>query len=335
MAPKRPFDRLPAYPGARQMMADDDDDGNAEEPRGNGDEDDGKFSDKPVGGGKKGKGGDDDGKFSDKPRAGSKKGDRADDDDRPRSRGKSSSGADVAKAAGMSVGVIVLIVGGIAGCCLCVPAILIALMVPAVQKVREAAARTMATNNMKQIALASHNYHDVNQMLASPRSRNADLSWRYELLPYLDQAPMFQMIDPNAAWDNPANAAFKDQMPNLYDFPGDGPQGMQRSNTKFQYFTGPGTMFPDPNTQIKIAEIIDGTSNTILFAEATTPVPWLKPADMALQPKGPIPVPPRFMAAMCDASVQMFDRGKVNDDTLRLLINPRDGQAIPPGAFGP
>jgi hypothetical protein len=310
LAAKSPFDGLPSWPdaahamlpGARQMMAGDDDEGDAE------DEEDEKPS------GKKGKG---------------------DDDDRPRKKRKGDSGGgDVAKAAGMSIGMILLIVGGVAACCLCVPGILIALLLPALSKVHDAAARAQATNNMKQIALSCHSYNDANRSLPSPRMQTADLSWRVEILPYIDQGMMFNQIDGNAAWDAPVNAPFRNQMPMTFGFPGEGPQGMERSNTKFQYFTGPDTMFPDPKTKITLMEIKDGTSNTFLFAEAAAPVPWMKPADMALAPKGPIPAPPgRFLAAMADGSVRMIDRGKVTDDTLRLLINPKDGKQIPPGTF--
>jgi type II secretory pathway pseudopilin PulG len=321
-----PFDGLPIYPdaahamlpGARQMMSGDDDEEDEDEGKGKSDDDDDDG---------KGKGDDDDG-----------------DDNRTRKR-RSSAGGDVATAAGaagMGIGMILLIVGGIAACCLCVPAILVALLVPAVQKVREAAVRTQATNNMKQIGLACQSYHDTHRTLPSPRMKNADLSWRVEILPYVDQMPMFNDINninnmnnnKNVAWDAPAYAAFKDRMPNLYDFPSDGPQGVERSNTKFQYFTGPETLFPEPNTQITLLQIKNGTSNTILFSEAATAVPWLKPADMALQPKGQIPVPPgRFMVAMCDSTVRVIDHGKVKDDTLRLLINPKGEQPIPPNVF--
>jgi hypothetical protein len=329
LATKSPFDGLPIWPdaahamlpGARQMMAGDDDD-----------EDD----EKPSGKKNKGEDDDDDGKFSDKPRAGGKGGKRRDDDDdddRPRSKRKGSGGSDVGAAAGMGIGMILLIVGGIAACCLCIPGILVALLVPAVQKVREAAARTQAINNMKHIALSCHGYNDANKALPSPRMQTADLSWRIETLPYMDQFDMFNRIDKNAAWDNPANAAFKSQMPMTFDYPGEKP-GIETSNTKFQYFTGPDTMFPDLKTKINFGQIPDGTSNTFLFAEAATPVPWMKPADMALAPKGPIPTAqPRFLAAMCDATVRVIDRGKVNDDTLRLLINPKDGKVIPLGTF--
>src|SRR3982750_2406398 len=81
-------------------------------------------------------------------------------------------------------------------------AILIGLLVPAVQKVREAAARTQCANNMKQIALATHNYHDVNKKLppgyvgpAVNEGNNAGSAWSYFgtlpfLLSYLEQDPL-------------------------------------------------------------------------------------------------------------------------------------------------
>jgi hypothetical protein len=79
-----------------------------------------------------------------------------------------------------------------------------------------------------------------------------------------------------------------------------------------------------------IHEIADGSSNTFLFAEAQTPVPWSKPADMAVTPNGPLPLPPdQFLAAMADGSVRMVNRRGVNDQTLRLVIDPRDGQRLP------
>jgi len=90
-------------------------------------------------------------------------------------------------------------------------AILIALLLPAVQQAREAARRTQCKNNMKQIALAVYNYHDthgvfpVNYSLRNilgntndgPAIANSARSWLQFILPYVDQAPLYNKIDFN------------------------------------------------------------------------------------------------------------------------------------------
>jgi prepilin-type N-terminal cleavage/methylation domain-containing protein len=86
-------------------------------------------------------------------------------------------------------------------------AILIALLLPAVQQAREAARRTQCRNNLKQIGLALHNYHDVFRMFPPGKITNpADtqcqgwiagnaMSWRVMILPYIDQAPLYNTIN--------------------------------------------------------------------------------------------------------------------------------------------
>jgi prepilin-type N-terminal cleavage/methylation domain-containing protein len=95
-------------------------------------------------------------------------------------------------------------------------AILIALLVPAVQKVRTAAARLQSTNNLKQLALASHAYHDAYKYLpfngtasVATKTDNQSGSWGYQILPYMDQLPLYngQTGALPATW-NSAVAAF-------------------------------------------------------------------------------------------------------------------------------
>src|SRR5512135_1528420 len=80
-------------------------------------------------------------------------------------------------------------------------AVLIALLLPAVQQAREAARRSQCKNNLKQIGLAMHNYHDVANCFPvsigwnQNQSRNGAFSDKVMMLPYLDQAPMYNLIN--------------------------------------------------------------------------------------------------------------------------------------------
>ncbi len=69
-------------------------------------------------------------------------------------------------------------------------AILIGLLLPAVQKVREAAARTQCTNNLKQFGLAFHAYHDANSMFPYESTPTSSTNWVISLLPYMEQQNM-------------------------------------------------------------------------------------------------------------------------------------------------
>ena len=111
-------------------------------------------------------------------------------------------------------------------------AILIALLLPAVQQAREAARRTQCKNNMKQLGLALHNYHDVHNAFPSGwiavdnrvQSAHDGLNgagWGTMILPFIDQAPLYSKFDANLAIHDPANIAFIDNVLPAWQCPSD------------------------------------------------------------------------------------------------------------------
>lgn len=73
--------------------------------------------------------------------------------------------------------------------------ILIALLLPAVQAAREAARRSQCTNNLKQLALAFHSYHDVYQIFPLPGMLANQLGWTSSILPFIEQKAIFDQMD--------------------------------------------------------------------------------------------------------------------------------------------
>lgn len=92
-------------------------------------------------------------------------------------------------------------------------AILIGLLLPAVQKVREAAARAKCSNNLKQLGLALHSFHDVNGVFPAAYeqiplpSGNIAHSWTPRVLPFIEQEPLFRQYRFDVSWDQGSNTA--------------------------------------------------------------------------------------------------------------------------------
>jgi prepilin-type N-terminal cleavage/methylation domain-containing protein/prepilin-type processing-associated H-X9-DG protein len=86
-------------------------------------------------------------------------------------------------------------------------AVLIGLLLPAVQKVREAAARSQCQNNLKQIGLAIHNYHDAHQTLPPSRLGVQYASWFVLILPYVEQSALYSQWDTTKTYYLQAPAA--------------------------------------------------------------------------------------------------------------------------------
>lgn len=245
-----------------------------------------------------------------------------DDDDRPRRRPSGDGGGGALKVIFIVLGVVLLVSlvcgGGLVG-----------LTVYSVGKVRNAASRAYAQNNMKQLALAMHNYHDTHgHMPASLPTKDGKpgLSWRVALLPFLDQGPLYNQFKLDEPWDSPNNIKLLDQMPRLFV---NQRMAHPMNHTCYRVFVGGGAMFehgkktrmgsfgkPRPDE----IYINDGLSNTIMFIEAADTVPWTKPDELTYSPTGPLPAlgvvgETTFTIAFADGSVRSLNR-----DTAQNMI---------------
>jgi hypothetical protein len=187
------------------------------------------------------------------------------------------------------------------------------------------------TNNLKQIAIAFHNYHDTNgELPANQHSKDKKplLSWRVQILPYIEQDHLYKQFKLDESWDSDHNKKLIDKIPEVYmPVRGKADKGM----TFYQVFGGTQGLFR-PGARPTLATIPDGSSNTLLVAEAAKPVVWTKPSDLEFDGKT---VPAlggmfdgKFHAAMGDGSVNRF-RKNVDADVLRILIDPADGMVLP------
>lgn len=203
-------------------------------------------------------------------------------------------------------------------------AVLVGLLLPAVQAVRRAAARLQCQNNLKQIALACHNYHDTNETfptalsVPAPGPGGRHTSLFVELLPHLEQGPMYARWDfsatvnnlqlPNGPGavrlavlvcpaatirDNPTSAG-AGQAVGITTYAGNGgtrPFPLETATVDGVFHTTGAKSKPGPGQRpVGLLEVTDGTSNTLLAGERRVSDPALD--SYLTAPVAPTPDPP-------------------------------------------
>ena len=254
----------------------------------------------------------------DRPRRRKRRDDDDDYDDGPRKK-KSGGG-------GMVAIIIIVVVVVILGCG---GLVAIGLLLPAVTKVREAAARMNELNNMKQVSLGVLNYQSQNGKFPEAEK---NLSWRVEILPYLEQENLFRKFDPNQPWNAGPNQPMADVAIKTYISPLDEPGTVQ---THYRVFTGTDTAF-DPNLMRQRPYptcFMDGASNTLLAVDTAETIPWPQPKEIPFTPNGSFPElgnakRAQGLAALCDGSVKAFEKKAMNDNLLRSLVTANGGEAF-------
>jgi len=154
---------------------------------------------------------------------------------------------------------------------------------------REIAARD-AKENFHRVALALIEHAKENGDIMTPqaiydrKTGKPLLSWRVAILPQLGEADLYKQIHLDEPWNSPHNRRFWSRMPAAYELPGLPSSG---GMTAIQVFTGPETSFEGREGRKYPGGFSDGTSNTVLIAEAAVPVNWMRPEDLDMKKVDP------------------------------------------------
>ncbi len=225
--------------------------------------------------------------------------------------------------------------------------VMAALTLPAVSSAREAAQRSQCQNNLKQIGLAMHNYHDAYKcfppaVITDDTGRPMQ-SWRTAILPFMEQQSLFDQYDSNEPWDSPKNRPLGDVAIPAYHCPDDTSPPTQTSYVMIVVPQGTGqplSIGNEPNRVTKAADVKDGLSNTILVVEVCdSGIAWSEPRDMTLDElragvnaPGANGIRSHHPGGACvllaDGSVRFLSE-TMDMELLRILAEMNDGQAVP------
>ena len=214
-------------------------------------------------------------------------------------------------------------------------ALLVCLLLPAVRTARPAAYRAQCANNLKQVALALHDYENYHHALPPAWIVDADgkplHSWRTLILPFIGEQRLYETIDLSKAWNDPANAEAYKTGVHVFRCP---MATCPENHTTYLASVATNGCFRLTEPR-HFSEISDGLSNTLMVIEvpAEQSVHWMSPVDadeslvMGLGAQSKLTHNGGMNAALCDGSVR-FLRADTPAATRRALISIAGGEEI-------
>jgi len=197
------------------------------------------------------------------------------------------------------------------------------------------AQRTVSINNLKQIGLAMHNFHDVHKHFPIADGAGSDgkpkLSWRVHILPFIEEHALFQQFHLDEPWDSEHNKKLIESMPAIYRTPGS--RLHQKHMTNYLTVRGKDMAFP-PATKTSMAHLRDGTSNTAMVLEVSDEraVIWTKPDDFEPDKDDPLKGvvglrDGKFLVVFADGSVRTLS-ASLNKDAVRAMFTRDGGEVV-------
>lgn len=203
---------------------------------------------------------------------------------------------------------------------------------PLIRKAREEAKAMQTMNNLKQVALAFHNFESAYQKLPPQALTSNDgkklLSWRVLILPFIEQNELYNKFKLDEPWDSPHNLALVKEMPAIY-----ASAGAEPGKATVQTPLTPKSAFGRPGKPVTLLDVLDGTSGTVwlIDSDPADAVIWTKPEDYdattenafsrLFQNRKKIPI------GFIDGSIRTIEKS-LSFDTFNKLLTIADGELV-------
>jgi hypothetical protein len=212
---------------------------------------------------------------------------------------------------------------------------IVALLLPATHAAKEAAQRNESMNNLKQMALALLNYESAKRTLPAQAIYDRDgkplLSWRVQILPYIEEMALYNQFHLDEPWDSEHNKPLIARMPHVYANPN---LKLEDGKTSYLALVGKECAFDGTEKGVRFQQVTDGTSRTIALveADANKAVEWTKPDDLKFDANNPTAGlghvrPGVWLAVFLDGHVEAISNS-IDTTVLKAMMTKAGGEAV-------